>query len=40
MTRLAHTLMIKAQTLAVIALCLGAVLALPISLAAIGFQTA
>lgn len=39
MTRFARAALIQAQTVAVVALCLGATLVLPVSLAAIGFQT-
>lgn len=40
MTRFTRAAWIQAQTIVVIVLCLGATLVLPLSLAAIGFQTA
>lgn len=40
MTRLVRTAFHQAQTTAVAVLCLGASLALPLTLALIGFQTA
>lgn len=40
MTRFGRACWLQAQTIAVIALCVAATLALPLSLAAIGFQTA
>lgn len=39
MTRIARTAWNQAQTTAVVALCMGATLALPLALAAIGFHT-